>query len=369
MTKRANVYKDSRGYVHFARMVDGVRFRASAKTEREARKRVDEKIAAYRSGEVVTKPSQTVAAFLTTWLRDVVQPTTEARTHQGYADIVRLHLAPELGALKLEKLAPAHIQKLYADRLKVLSPRTIQHIHACLHTALETARDWGLLRDNPADRVKAPKVPRRQGKSFDPEQARAFLAVLPGTPLEAYFVTALLTGLRTGELLALRWRDVDFKSSALHVQRAYTRVRGKGLVAKGTKTDTGRMVQLSVHALAALKRQQTRCKTLRIKAGPLWQDNDLVFPNRSGGPMHEGNIRRHHFLPLLEKAGLPVMRPYDLRHSFASLLLSSGAPPKDVQALLGHSQISLTMDTYGHVFKSGQRATVKILDDLLTGSE
>ena len=171
MPRRRNLYRDSRGYYHYERMVDGVRFRASAKRAADAEARVEEKIADYRRGQLITGPRQSVAEYLTAWLADVARPSTAPRTYQGYEELIRLHVLPAMGALRLDALTPQHLTHLYADKAKTLSPRRVLHIHRVLHTALQNALGWRYVTSNAAEFAKPPQVPRSERPALDAQQA------------------------------------------------------------------------------------------------------------------------------------------------------------------------------------------------------
>ena len=204
-------------------------------------------------------------------------------------------------------------------------------------------------------------------KVLSGEQAQKFLEVAKDDPLEALYVLALTTGMRQGELLALKWEDIDFVHGTLQVRRTIARVAHKGFTISEPKTPKSRRsIQLAQMAIDALKRHRIRQRELRLLAGPAWSDQRWVFCNGVGNPIEATNMLRRSFRPLLTKAGLPIIRFHDLRHSVATLLLTAGIHPKIVQELLGHSQISLTLDTYSHVLPSLQEDAVNRLNVLLT---
>jgi len=178
--------------------------------------------------------------------------------------------------------------------------------------------------------------------------------------LYALYALALTTGMRQGELLGLRWADVDLDRATVHVRQQLRRLKGEGMHFSEPKTARGRRtIALPDMAIDVLKLHRKAQLEARLAAGSLWQDYDLVFPNQTGKPMERQNINRRSFLPLLDKAGLPRIRFHDLRHSAATLLLAQGVHPKVVQERLGHSQISLTMDTYSHVLPDMQQEAAR----------
>lgn len=321
------------------------------------------------SGKLVASPNRTVGEYLAAWLRDVVTPGVRPSTARRYEQFVRLHLAPHVGAVKLDKLAPAHLVKLYATLAQALAPRTIGHVHLCLHSALETAVRWELLTRNVCDLVDPPRARKPEIAFLSPDQARKVLAAARGDPLEALYALALTTGMRKGEILGLKWADVDLAAATLQIRRAITWEKGRGLIESEPKSAAAhRTVALTDLAVDALRRHHTSQKRARLFAGPRWEERGLVFPNGEGRPLHPENLLRRSFAPLLERAGVPRVRFHDLRHSAASLLLALGTHPKIVSEMLGHSSISLTLGTYSHTAPTLQRDAVAKLGDLLAGS-
>lgn len=339
------------------------RKRVSGKSERAVQDTLDGLYRDWLKGELSVGPSQTVKAFLETWLAG--QHQLSPRTHDDYRKLVAGYLLPALGKHKLDELKPEHIQRLYSALLGRLAPRTVQHIHACLHAALEAAVKWGNLTRNPASVVYKPKVGRSEMHAWDLHEAQRFLSAVQDGQHEAYWVLAITTGMRSGELRALKWTDVDLEAGSIRVQRAVSRVVGRGLVEKGTKTESGRPIPLMGQAIEALRRQRLQQKAARLKAGARWQESGLVFTSEIGTPLHESNLARRCFYPLLERAGLPRIRPYDLRHSTASLYLALGTHPKIVQELLGHASVRLTLDTYSHAGPTLARDAVEKLEKAL----
>jgi integrase len=279
-----------------------------------------------------------------------------------------VHLIPTLGRVRLTDLQPQHLRALYADRLaKGLSATTVGHIHAVLHSALKGAERDGLVPRNVAALVSRPRVVRREMKTLSPDETRAFVQAASGDRLEAFYIVAVTTGMRLGELLALRWRDLELDASRLSVCATLQRT-GQGFEFAETKTpQSRRRVALGSTAVAALRRHRAVQNAERLAAGPAWQDHDLVFANEVGGPLDGSNLQRRSFLPLLKRVALPRIRFHDLRHTAATLLLGRGVHPKVVSEMLGHSQIGVTLDLYSHVTPTMQRDATAAVDAILTG--
>lgn len=338
------------------------------KTQREALKELQLANHAKLQGALLTTGDQTVTMFLTSWLQDTAQYRVREKTYLRYRELIGLHMLPIIGNVRLQKLAPQHIQRLYSQkREEGYAPQTIQHIHRLLHRALNDAVRWDLVVRNVCDAVDPPRVPKQEMQVLGPEQAQRFLESAKEDPLEALYVLALTTGMREGELLALQWKDIDFVGGSLQVRRKVSRITGKGFVVSEPKTaKSRRKIPLAARSLEALKQHRVRQNEQRLALGESWEDKGWIFTNALGKNLEVSNMIRRSFRPLLVKAGLPQIRFHDLRHSSATLLLSMGIHPKIVQERLGHSQISVTLDTYSHVLPSMQEEAAQRLDALLS---
>ena len=311
---------------------------------------------------------QTVGQYLKSWL-EAVRPSLRERTWIRYEQYVRLHLIPDVGRVSLQRLTPQHLQRLYSRKLaEGLSPTTVNHLHATIHKALATAVRWSVVNRNVGDLVDPPRSRRFEITTLSPEQSRQLLDAARGDRLEALYVVALTTGLREGEILALRWRDVDLDTAKLQV-RGSMQATPSGLKIAETKTaGSRRHVMLSKQPLDALRRHRVAQAAERLRVGAAWEDNGLVFPNQVGRPIAAGNLLRRSFEPLLRRAGLPRIRFHDLRHTSATLLLGEGVHPKVVAEMLGHTRISTTLDLYSHVTPTMQRQAAEAFDAIFGGS-
>jgi integrase len=317
-------------------------------------------------GTLVVSERTTVEQFLKSWL-DAVRPTLRPGTWRRYEQYVRVHTVPVIGRVKLAKLTPQHLQRLYTLRLTAgAAPQTVVHLHRTLHRALNQALRWDLVTRNVAALVDPPRVERPEHVALSPIQARRLMQVAKGERLEALYTLALMTGLRRGELLGLRWQDVDLESRRLVIRRSL-QIDGEGRWVLGApKTKRSRRpVLLTATAAEALRRHRDRQAAEREQAADLWHDQDLVFANTVGNPVGEKELLHRSFYPLLERAGLPKVRFHDLRHSTATLLLGEGVHPKIVSELLGHSQIGITLDTYSHVTLTMQQEATDALERLI----
>jgi integrase len=235
-----------------------------------------------------------------------------------------------------------------------------------LHKALKQALRWGLVPRNVCEAVDPPRVHREEIRPLSPKQARALLTAAREDRLEALYVLAIHCGLRQGELLGLRWEDIDLEARTLQVRRTLTAAKDGPAFTVPKTAKSRRSVNLTPGVVAALRRQRERQLEERKRLAELWHDQGLVFATEVGTPLHRGNLSSRSFKPLLEKAGLPSsVRFHDLRHTCATLLLSKGVHPKLVQDLLGHSNVSVTLDTYIHVLPGmGDQAASAIVDAL-----
>jgi integrase len=238
-------------------------------------------------------------------------------------------------------------------------------LHAALHRALEAALRLGLVVRNVSDRADVPRKRHREMSVLSPEQVHTFFGSIAGNRYEALYILALTTGMRQGELLGLKWSEVDLDDASLQVRASLQKVRGTFILAEPKTARSRRKVALTALAVEALRRHHANQVAQCLALGPAWQDRDLVFTNRIGNPVDRIDLMRREFLPLLQAAGLPPMRFHDLRHSAATLLLRQGVHPKVVAEMLGHSQISMTLDTYSHVLPDMQRDATVALDRLL----
>jgi integrase len=273
------------------------------------------------------------------------------RTWERYEQIVRVHLKPALGRVKLKALTPAHARVLYREKLDSgLATRTVNYVHTTLHKALKDAVADELIPRNAAASVKSPRPGKKEIRPLTREQARKFLESAHGDRFEALYVLAVHCGLREGELLGLRWADLDLDAGTLAVRRTLSETKKHGHVFELPKNGKGRNVRLTARAAQALKRHRKAQLEERMRLAGLWEDYDLVFPNQVGKTMNAKNLTARNFKPILERAGLPrSIRLHDLRHTCATILLKMGQHPKFVQELLGHANISITLDTYSHV--------------------
>jgi integrase len=336
-----------------------------------SRKEVADKLAVVLKARDENRPipdqRQKLGPFLRHWLDEVAQPTLRASTYDSYDSILKLHLIPGLGRIAVAKLTPAEVQAFLNAKLESgLSPRRVQYIHAVLRRALVTAERWGLVSRNVAKLVDAPRVPHHEIRPLTPDQAHQLIDATADDRFQALYVTAIATGLRQGELLGLRWEDVDLDARRLSVRHSLARVNGKLVLLEPKTTRSRRMVVLPEIAASALRAHRTRQRMERLVAGSRWVDTDHVFATSVGTALDAATVT-HTFQRALERAGLPHSRFHDLRHAAATFLLAQGFTLEDVKNLLGHSSIVLTSNTYGHVLERRQLQVAEGMDAVLGG--
>lgn len=321
-------------------------------TKREAERAMAEKLREINTGTYVEPTKQSFEEFLRNWLEDK-RMHIRIGSYRAYARLLELHIIPTLGHIALEDLRPMHLQSAYRAWQSgdhPLSPATIRMAHVLIHDALDRAYKWGMVARNVADIVEAPRVERKRMQIWTPEHVRSFLEAAQDMDSRYYtgFVLAIYTGMRKGEILALRWSDIDWDQAVLHVNQTLQWHRGQPIFQE-PKTEHGRRsVALAADVLRVLKRHRSMQARERLMYGEMYQDYDLVIARVDGRPLYPTSFddawRR-----ALSNANVPKIRFHDLRHTHASLMLAQGVHPKIVSERLGHSKISITIDTYSHI--------------------
>jgi integrase len=334
------------------------------KTRKEVQEKLKQALHEQQQGTLVTAPQQTVAQFLVDWLENTHRKNVRPATYERYKDAIRLHLVPVLGGYRLQRLSAQHVQAFYAKKLNEgLSPTTVIYFHSVLHNALDTAAKWGLVPRNVCDLTSPPRKERFEIQPLSAEQVQQFLLAVRGHKWETLFMLALATGMRQGELLGLKWQDITFSTGTLQVRRILSRVMSERSVREFVEADpkteqSRRSIPLAPFALSALKEHRARQVEAKEKAGPAWQEHDYVFCTLTGTHLRPNHVFDE-FKKILKRAGLPAIRFHDLRHSTATLLLGLGVHAKVVQEMLGHTQISMTMDIYAQVARPAERGCGK----------
>jgi len=325
------------------------------KSKKEVQDQVTEALGKVQAGNYREPSKLKLAEWLNTWLNEYMKPSLRPTTWESYKTQANKHILPALGHLRLSQLQTSNLQTLYNQKLNGgradgkeggLSPRSVRYIHVVLHAALEQAKKEGLITINVADAVKLPSDPKKEIQVLDQEGIKKFLAAAKDTKhFPAYFL-ALNTGLRRGELLGLRWKDVDLKEETVTVTQGLVRTKG-GLVFQEPKTKlSNRTIGVSGEVVNVLKEHKKRQNEERLAAGEAYsKEHDLVFCNELGEPICPRGFTRH-FERLLKRAELPKITFHALRHTFATLSLQEGAAARTVQESLGHTMRQLSPWTF-----------------------
>jgi len=345
---------------------DRQRRRLLRKTQDEARRALTGALKTRDEGQVIPTGHGSVADLLGDWLPGM-RPRIRYPTWRRYRQLIERHILPTCGRISLARLSPLDVQRMVNQIIGAgLSPTTAHHAHAVLRRALRDAVAAELVGRNVAAMVKPPPMAFHEMQTLDADQARAFLAAATGDRWEALWILAVTTGMRQGELLGLRWSDVDLDQGVLHVTGNLSR-GPNGLEVTRPKTHRSRRpIRLSHAAVNALRRHKGDQAAERLQVGAAWEDHQLVFCRPTGGPVTAAWLVRGRFQPLLKRAGLPVIRFHDLRHTAATLWFRSGVNPKVVQETLGHSRVAITLDTYSHMIPDLQLETARVMDELFS---
>lgn len=352
--------KRKQAYVSFR----GTRREAEAEERRLLRER--------DTGGCVHPEQVALSEFLDRWLADV-KNSVRATTHDRYEAICRLHVKPKLGHLPLSKLRPLHLQNLYSAKLEpggaadgkgTLSKTSVLHLHRVLHEALAVAVRLQLIPSNPADAVRPPRPVRPEMKVLTEAETGAILKAAQGTPLYYPILIAATTGLRRGELLGLRWGDVDLETGTVSVRQSL-QCTSRGLAFTNPKTTKSRRtVALPPLATKALKEHRAAQSQERLLRGREWVDHDLVFCAGDGRPWNPSTFSNQ-FHDFTSKSRFPI-RFHDLRHTHATQLFRAGVHPKMVSERLGHSNVGITLDQYTHVVEGMDREAAERINARLT---
>ncbi|MGW3086716.1 tyrosine-type recombinase/integrase [Streptomyces sp. NPDC001108] len=368
------------------------RVRVYGASRKEALAKLTEKIAASNRGVLIPSAQGSVAAYLTYWLDAVAVHQLRENTHTRYSAVTRLYLIPGLGRKKLAKLTAKDVRTwlnqlrttcqcctrgLDAGRdeprccaagaccSKRLAALTLAYVHSVLKSALEHAVREEEIPRNVARNVRTGTPRPRRFEPLTADEARELLAAASGHRLQALFELALRTGLRKGELLGLRWEDLDPAGGLASIRRTLQRTNSDGLTALPTKTKSSeRRIALPTPCLRTLEQHRDRQLQERETAGTGWKDSGYVFTRPDGAPI-EGSTLTRHFNTLLRQAGLRRIRFHDLRHSTATLLLEQGVELVVIKELLGHAHIGVTATVYAHVRLRLQRDAIDLLNNTL----
>lgn len=324
----------------------------SGKTKKEAMDKAKKAEAPLNTGVYQEAKKMVVSEWFDLWLEIYCKGRVKPLTCSSYEGIIRNHILPEIGEMKLQAVKGIHIQRLYSAVLeKGLSPKSVKNVSAVLHKAFQNAVKLGYLTINPCDGAELPKVTKAEIKPLDDEEIPAFLKAIQNSPFENAYALCLFTGLCEGECMGLSWRQVDFKKGRITIDQQLQ--KGKGThrgyhVVSSTKSSKPRTIALPPVAVKHLQAEKVRQLENRLKAGPAWKNvDDLVFTDEQGQHYAISTFYKH-FKRIVASIGRPDARPHDLRHTAATIAVASGADIKSVQDMLGHATASFTLGTYAH---------------------
>jgi integrase len=345
---------------------DGTRKTFYARTRHEAAHMLSEALRDVQQGLPLLEEKQTLEHFLAHWL-EARRYNLKPGTWRRYEEVARLHLSPTLGHVLLARLTAQQVEHLLAAKLATdLSPTTVAHIHTLLRTALNHALRLGLVARNVATLVQPPRRAHPEMQVLDPAQVQTLFHAARGDRLEALYILAVSTGMRLGELLGLRWEDIDLNTGRLQIQQVLRfDQQGQWHLSTPKTPKSRRRIELPPTTREALLRHRAHQLEERQALGAAWVDHQLVFTRPDGEPLRGTHVLEREFRPLLEEASLPPIRLHDLRHTAATLLLLQNVPVKVVSAMLGHSSVAITLDRYSHVLPSMQRDAAAAMERLL----
>ena len=340
------------------------------RSQAEVKEKLKQAIGEAQALDITKAGKYTVGDWMEVWFQDYAKIKVRPSSHQTYQGYIHNHIRPNIGDIPLEKLTSLDLQKFYkkllaqgrVDRVeakgqpKGLSAKTVRNIHQILSSALKLAQEQRLILTNPAEGCALPRVEHQEMKTLTTVQLASFFREARESGVFELYYLELATGLRRGELLGLKWEDIDLERGDLRVRRQVSRINGEVVEAPLKTKNAYRTLPLAEDTVSVLKEQ-------RRKVG----NSPWVFPSPNGGPISPDSVL-HMLHRVLKRAGLPRVRFHDLRHTFATLALQNGVDVKTVSGMLGHFSAGFTLDTYAHITSAAQRQAAKTMGSVLAGA-
>ena len=340
------------------------------KTQAEVKTKLKAAIEDSANLDVLKAEQYTTGQWMDVWFENCAKIKVRPSSHQTYRGYIDNHIKPNIGDVPLSKLSSLHLQKLYkkllaggrVDRIeakgqpKGLSAKTVRNINQVISSAMDFAKDQKLISSNPTDGCALPKLEHKEMKTLPVEQLTSFLREAKESGVFELYYIELVTGLRRGELLGLKWEDIDLTQGSLRVQRQVARINGEIIEAPLKTKNAYRTLPLSANAVGVLREQKKRSG-----------NSPYVFPSPTGGPISPDSVL-HMLHRVLKRAGLSKVRFHDLRHTFATLALQNGVDIKTVSGMLGHYSAGFTLDTYTHVTTSAKKEAANTMGSILSGA-
>ena len=336
------------------------------KTQAEVKEKLRTAIENSKRLDYTQTRKYTVGQWMDEWFEAYAKVKVRPSSHQTYKGYIENHIKPNIGDIPIEKLTSLQLQKFYRLLLtegrvpriesekqpKGLSAKTVRNINQVISSATDMAVRHKLILSNPTEGCELPKIEHREMKTLPAEQLGAFLREAKESGVYELYYLDLATGLRRGELLGLKWEDIDLQNGVIHVRRQVARVDGEVKELPLKTKNSYRNISISRDAVAMLTEMEAH------------RSSDYVFPSSTGGPISPDSVNNM-LHRVLKRAGLPSIRFHDLRHTFATLALQNGVDIKTVSGMLGHFSAGFTLDTYAHVTTSAQKEAAKTMGNVL----
>ncbi|MFA1821217.1 tyrosine-type recombinase/integrase [Virgibacillus oceani] len=327
-------------------------------TKKEAEKEMPRILNELNQGTYVEPSKQLYSDFLDAWMKNK-RNKLSLNAYNNYEMNIRVHIKPALGRFKLSKLNSLAIDDFYTDlENKGLSSATIRKMHTIVRSSLEYAKDYRFIEWNPASVVKPPSVKHKDIQVWEEKDLMRFLHFTKNEHDYIVYHLALFTGMRRGEILGLKWSDIDYAQKKIRVQRSYS----KSGFTKGKTDSARRVIDVDDDTITALKERHKIVKENKMRCGEDYEDNNLVVCRADGRPVDVRNVNRR-FTKLRERHKMPEIRFHDMRHTHATIMLGMGTPVKIVSERMGHHKVEITLNTYAHLLPSMQLEAIQSFSD------